>query len=162
VRPQATAPRAARGGGYNNSADAARAGYRNHIHPGNDNNTGVRLVRVRLPHPGPDAAEPAAHHGAPPEPAGPEMARHGSRRGPHQRRRGASTSGPRPGLRPRRGPPFSIAGGVVTPAATFRAGVATRPEVLSHAPLDHAAVHRGRGPFRLSSVPELSAAAEQR
>ena len=38
---------ALRGGGFNNTADNARAGYRNHNHPDNDNNTiGLRLVRA--------------------------------------------------------------------------------------------------------------------
>jgi len=44
------APRAARGGGYVDSADAARAGYRDHVRPGLGSYAGVRLVRVRLPH----------------------------------------------------------------------------------------------------------------
>jgi iron(II)-dependent oxidoreductase len=44
------APRAARGGGFINSADAARAGSRSHLRPGSVNYAGVRLVRVRLPH----------------------------------------------------------------------------------------------------------------
>jgi formylglycine-generating enzyme required for sulfatase activity len=46
-----TSPRAARGGGYFSSAVDARAGFRLHSHPGYEYGfTGVRLVRVRLPH----------------------------------------------------------------------------------------------------------------
>jgi len=82
--PSASAPRAVRGGGWNNPASNARAGYRNRNEPDNrNNNQGFRVV-VCCHKRSPGAASWQACHGSSAsasrglaEPAGGRMARGG-------------------------------------------------------------------------------------
>ena len=71
MRPLPGLATALRGGAYHNTTNHCRPAYRNRNTPDNHNNDiGVRLVRLWLPHAGSGSAEMALHHGVAPEHAG--------------------------------------------------------------------------------------------